>query len=90
MKSLLSTTAVWCPNRRQKSFTGSFCAKVDVGSKDRAKTDHNGLENAILCRDPRSALPSRQRFVDPDLSADQVPGDSRLSVGIAHAHSVIN
>jgi hypothetical protein len=25
MNSFWSTTAVWCPNLRQKLFTGSFC-----------------------------------------------------------------
>lgn len=88
MKSLLSTTAVWCPKRRQKSFTGSFCAKVDVGSKERTRAVSKGLENAILYRDPRSVLSSRRRYVDPDLSAYPAPGDTRPSVRADRAHSV--
>lgn len=62
MCSLLSTTAVWCPKRRQKLLTGSCCAMAGATSN---RTDAHSRD--VL--DRISDTPP-SRAVDPSRSGD--------------------
>lgn len=76
IKSLLLTTAAWCPKRRQKLATGSCCAAVGDGSSDKTRKASKVVENEAVL----SAAATCERDVDPSQSADGLMVCTRLAV----------